>query len=231
MRIATYNVEWFSSLFGPADGLLLDEHWSARYNMTRRAQAEALAKVFRAIDADAVLIMEAPDPSHKANALRAMRHFAKYAEPRCSEPVMGFTNDTQQELVLLSDPRTLSTRHDPQSTAEAPRCDATFHIDLDVDATQDVVRFSKPPLEMSLETASGIQLRLIGAHLKSKAPHGAKTRDQAMRISIANLYHKRASSLVGTPEVLHPCRQQVRLTLEIMEACFPDSDVQSRVQR
>ncbi len=27
---------------------------------------------------------------------------------------------------------------------------------------------------------------MIGAHLKSKAPHGAKTRDEVMRISIAN---------------------------------------------
>ena len=27
---------------------------------------------------------------------------------------------------------------------------------------------------------------MIGAHLKSKAPHGAKTRDEVLRISIAN---------------------------------------------
>ena len=29
-------------------------------------------------------------------------------------------------------------------------------------------------------------IRLIGAHLKSKAPHGAGSRDEAIRISIAN---------------------------------------------
>jgi hypothetical protein len=57
---------------------------------------------------------------------------------------------------------------------EAPRFDASFRIDLDIDATEDVVTFSKPPLEAALETPLG-PIRLIGVHVKSKAPHGAKT--------------------------------------------------------
>ncbi|MEP4432448.1 MAG: endonuclease/exonuclease/phosphatase family protein, partial [Hyphomicrobiales bacterium] len=47
-------------------------------------------------------------------------------------------------------------------------------------------RFSIPPLELALETSQGTSFRMIGAHLKSKAPHGARGRDEVMRRSIAN---------------------------------------------
>jgi len=68
----------------------------------------------------------------------------------------------------------------------APRFDGAFEIDPDVDAQHDHVRFSKPPLELAARTRGGTALRIIGAHLKSKAPHGARTRDEIMRASIAN---------------------------------------------
>ena len=55
MRIATYNVEWFTGLFDDEDQLLLDDGWSARHNITRAQQAQALGTVFRAMDADAVM--------------------------------------------------------------------------------------------------------------------------------------------------------------------------------
>jgi hypothetical protein len=55
MRIATYNVEWFTGLFDDEDQLLLDDGWSARHNITRAQQAQALGTVFRAMDADAVI--------------------------------------------------------------------------------------------------------------------------------------------------------------------------------
>ena len=106
---------------------------------------------------------------------------------------MGFTNDTQQEIALLYDPDMLSAQHDPhgpmtgkKGASDAPRFDGTFRIDLDIDATEDLVTFSKPPLELAVETRSGFGFRMIGAHLKSKAPHGAKGKDEAMRISSAN---------------------------------------------
>jgi endonuclease/exonuclease/phosphatase family metal-dependent hydrolase len=71
--------------------------------------------------------------------------------------------------------------------AGAPRFDGTFRIDLDIDATEDKVVFSKPPLEVEMTVlATGQVIRLIGAHLKSKAPHGATNRDAVMRLSIAN---------------------------------------------
>jgi endonuclease/exonuclease/phosphatase family metal-dependent hydrolase len=67
-----------------------------------------------------------------------------------------------------------------------PRFDGVFSIDLDIDATKDAVRFSKPPLELLARTASGFSFQMIGVHLKSKAPHGAETPDDVKRIGIAN---------------------------------------------
>jgi endonuclease/exonuclease/phosphatase family metal-dependent hydrolase len=96
---------------------------------------------------------------------------------------MGFVNDTQQEIALLYDPDKMSVTHDPKGP---PRFDEAYKIDLDVDAELERVRWSKPPLELAVETASGTNLRMIGVHAKSKAPHKARTPDQVMRIAIEN---------------------------------------------
>lgn len=188
MRIATYNVEWFTSLFDDQDQLLRDDVWSSRRDVTRAAQADALGHVFQRMDCDAVLVVEAPDSNRHRRTDRALRHFAETYGLRTTEVATGFLNDTQQELALLYDPQQMQARHDPRGpeTGDVPAFDGTFAIDLDVDATSDEVRFSKPPLEIDLTTARGTRLRLIGAHLKSKAPYGATTRDEVMRRSIAN---------------------------------------------
>lgn len=186
MRVATYNVEWMDALFADDGSLLLDQEWSRRHDVTRRDQAGALRSVFRALDADAVMIIEAPDESRHRDCVRALENFAKWAGLRARKAILGFGNDTQQEIALLYDPDLLSVAHDPQTATDAPGFDEDFAIDLDIDATKDIVTFSKPPLELAVETTSGFGFRMIGAHLKSKAPHGAKTRDEVMRISIAN---------------------------------------------
>ncbi|MBP0481115.1 endonuclease/exonuclease/phosphatase family protein [Sagittula salina] len=186
MRLATYNVEWFDSLFDNRGRLMLDDRWSSRHDVTRRQQAEALGIVFTAMDADAVMVIEAPDTSSRRSTTGALTRFAEAFELRTTAVVTGFANDTQQEIALLYDPERLTARHDPQSGTEAPRFDATLKIDLDIDATPDIVQFSKPPLELEVTTVTGRVLRLIGAHLKSKAPHGARGHDQIMRFSIAN---------------------------------------------
>ena len=87
----------------------------------------------------------------------------------------------------------MTVRHDPQGPQtgkkgrpDAPRFDGVFRWDLDVDAKSDLVRFSKPPLEVDVETADGTRLRLIGVHVKSKAPHGARNAKEITRISIDN---------------------------------------------
>lgn len=192
MRIATYNVEWFDALFED-NVLAVDDAWSARHNVTRAQQTEALGIVFTALDADAVMVIEAPDTSKAADTIAALEHFAASFDLRARKAIMGFANETQQEIALLYDPDAMQVRHDPQGpatgkkgSAAAPRFDGTFRIDLDVDAKEDLVTFSKPPLELAVETAGGVAFRMIGAHLKSKAPHGATNAKEAMRISIAN---------------------------------------------
>lgn len=193
MRIATYNVEWFSNLFDDQGRLLMDDGWSGRQDVTRAQQIEALGIVFTALDADAIMVIEAPDENGRRSTVQALESFASAFELRASKALIGFRNDTQQEIALLYDPALMSAVHDPKGhetgkkgAVDAPRFDGVFRIDLDIDATEDMVRFSKPPLEVALRTKGGRELRLIGAHLKSKAPHGARGRDEIMRMSIAN---------------------------------------------
>ena len=85
MRIATYNVEWFNSLFDDTGRLLEDDGWSGRHGVRRAAQITALGTVFRAVDADAVMVIEAPDESrHRAT------HVALVQIPRLSGQAFRF---------------------------------------------------------------------------------------------------------------------------------------------
>jgi endonuclease/exonuclease/phosphatase family metal-dependent hydrolase len=202
MRIATYNVEWFNALFDD-EGLPLDDGaWSARYKITRSEQLTALGIVFTAMDADAVMIIEAPDTNGKRSTEKALENFAQMMGLRARNALIGFANETQQEIALLYDPDVLVARHAPQGevtgkkgSSDAPRFDGVFRIDLDIDATEDLVTFSKPPLEVALSTHSGKQIRLIGVHLKSKAPHGASNHDEIMRMAIANRRKQQAQAV------------------------------------
>ena len=202
MRIATYNVEWFNTLFDDAGRLLADAEWSGRHGVTRADQIAALGIVFTALDADAVMVIEAPDESRRRATVPALESFAAFAQIRARKAIMGFANDTQQEIALLYDPDVLSCRHEPGGTAvpmggaeAAPRFDGVLRIDLDIDDTRDRVTFSKPPLELHCETAVGVAFRMIGAHLKSKAPHGARSRDAEMRMAIANRRKQQAQAV------------------------------------
>lgn len=220
MRIATYNVEWFSNLFDSTDRLMMDDGWSGRKDVTRAQQIEALGIVFTAIDADAVLVIEAPDENGRHSTELALENFAAAFDLRCNRALLGFGNDTQQEIALLYDPKKLTARHDPQGhetgkkgAGDAPRFDGVFRIDLDVDATEDMVRFSKPPLEVALTTEKGNDIRLIGAHLKSKAPHGARGRDAVMRLSIANRRKQLAQAVWLRQRIEHHLSQGDSLIL------------------
>ncbi|WP_293574833.1 endonuclease/exonuclease/phosphatase family protein [Phaeobacter sp.] len=186
MRLATYNVEWFAALFDEADQLQRDTGLSRRHGVDRATQIEALSRVFAALDADGIMVIEAPDTNRRQHSVRALERFADAAGLRARRAITGFANDTQQEITFLYDPAVLDADHTPGDSTAAPRFDQTFHIDLDIDAQMDAVRFSKPPLELSVTLRSGGQLHLIGAHLKSKAPHGARTPDAVTSLSIAN---------------------------------------------
>ena len=129
------------------------------------------------------MIIEAPDSHRRRDGVKALETFARVMDLRARRVVQGFVNETQQEIAFLYDPDVLDARHDPQG---APRFDDTYRIDLDVDAAPEKVTWSKPPLELAVTGVSGARLRLIGVHAKSKAPHGARNRDAAMRIAIEN---------------------------------------------
>lgn len=193
MRIATYNVEWFANLFDRQNRLLLDDEYSGRENVTRAEQIEALAKVFTAIDADLVMVIEAPNTGHGQSSGAALEHFAASFGLRACRAVEGFENETHQEITLLHDPDTCKARHDPVGApagahvqGAAARFDGSLKLDLDTDGIQEVIRFSKPPMEAEVIVKDGAVLRLIGVHVKSKAPHGASSKDEEIAISIAN---------------------------------------------
>ncbi|MEM1372994.1 MAG: endonuclease/exonuclease/phosphatase family protein [Pseudomonadota bacterium] len=185
MRLATYNVEWFDKLFDDDGALLNDTGWSGRQDVERRDQIASLVRVFKAVDADAYVLIEAPDEGRTRSTTRALEAFAAHGGLRQRAALIGFRNDTQQEIALLYDPDIVEARHDPRESAFAPRFDTELRLDLDQDDQGDRVVWSKPPLE-ALLTCRGHRLRVIGVHAKSKAPFGARTPEEATRISIAN---------------------------------------------
>lgn len=185
MRIASYNVEWFNALFDDHDMLLDDGGWSGRWDVTRTQQIAALGTVFTAMDADAVMIIEAPDTSRRRSGDAALEFFAQRFGLRARRALTGFANDTQQEISLLYDPDVMDAAHDPQASDAFPRFDRKFRMDVDVDARPEAIHWSKPPLEVAV-SANGHKLRLIGVHAKSKAAHGATNPAHTVRIAIEN---------------------------------------------
>jgi hypothetical protein len=192
LRLASYNVEWFTHLFDDANILRADNEWSSRHKVTRAEQAEALGIVFTAMNADAVMIIEAPDQGSKRKTVPALERFAKAFELRTCKAVIGYTSETEQEIAFLYDPDRMTVRHDPKGQrsarrekVRAPRFDSILHFDIDVDAIPEPIRFSKPPLELAV-AANGRALRLIGVHAKSKSTHGARTPAESKRLAIDN---------------------------------------------
>jgi hypothetical protein len=193
LRLATYNVEWFNALFDDHGRMLEDGAPSARYKVSRAEQLGALGIVFTALDADAITIIEAPDTNGKRSTVKALETFARAYGLRARKAMIGYPSETEQEIAFLYDPDRLTARHDPKGLAstshgssQAPRFDTTFRYDLDADMVSETIRFSKPPLELAVTTATGAKVRLIGVHAKSKNPYGAIGREAQMRLSIEN---------------------------------------------
>lgn len=193
LRLATYNVEWFNALFDGHGRLLDDAQPSTRYKISRGEQLAALGIVFSALDADGIMVIEAPDTNGKRSTVRALETFARTVGLRARKALIGYPSETEQEIGFLYDPDRLTVRHDPKGipatshgSHDAPRFDTTFRYDLDADNISETIRHSKPPLELAVTTASGNQLRLIGVHAKSKNPYGAIGPEAQMRLSIEN---------------------------------------------
>lgn len=192
LRLATYNVEWFNALFNDAGRMLDDAGPSARHGVTRDAQLAALRVVFAALDADGIMVIEAPDTGSKRSTIRALENFAASAGIRARRAVTGFPSETEQEIAFLYDPDRMEVAHDPKGIQGAhrgqdggPRFDGTFRYDLDADGISETIRFSKPPLELAVRDGDR-NLRLIGVHAKSKVPHAVDDPAAFTRISIEN---------------------------------------------
>jgi hypothetical protein len=187
LRLATYNVEWFNALFDDRAGLLADGQPSARHKITRAEQLGALGIVFTALNADGVMIIEAPDTSRSQgrSTVAALENFARVFGLRQRKTVTGFSSETEQEIAFMYDPGVLDVRHDPKETAFAPRFDHPHRQDLDGDGMPEQLIFSKPPLELAVRFGDR-PLRLIGVHNKSKSPRGARTDAEVRRLSIDN---------------------------------------------
>ena len=189
LRLATYNVEWFDALFDDRARLKADDSWSARHNVTTLMQTEALGSVFKAMDADAILIVEAPDTKGKKTTEACLRGVFGCLRPQ---------NERRPDRVSERDPAGDRAPFRSRPGVRGPRAgrrhrsrsgrrpfDGAFRWDVDIDGVADEHVFSKPPLEFLLK-AEGLTLRGIGVHVKSKAPHGAESAEDVVRISIAN---------------------------------------------
>jgi len=187
LRIATFNVAWFNALFDDQDGLRIDDGASGRHGITRAQQLDGLAAVFRALDADAIMVIEAPDEGPGRSCVAALEGFAQASGLRAHRALIGFASDSQQEIAVLFDPERLRLIHDPAPGRDgAPRFDGQYGYDDPVTGRPEKVRFARPPLELLCETASGAVFRMIGVHTKSKAPAGARDGADLQRLGLEN---------------------------------------------
>ena len=202
LRLATYNVEWFNALFDDEGAMLMDDAPSSRYKISRLQQLTALGAVFAALNADGVMIVEAPDNSGRRSTVAALQGFARYFKLRARSAVIGYTSDTEQEIAFLYDPDVLDVRHDPKGDLApargapgAPRFDSQLQLDIDGDGHEDRVRFSKPPLELTVSHSGGKPFRLIGVHAKSKATHSRTAGADDSKMALENRRKQLAESL------------------------------------
>jgi endonuclease/exonuclease/phosphatase family metal-dependent hydrolase len=190
LRLATYNVEWFTELFDDNCDFLNNDSPSVRHEVTKAQQFAAIGAVLAALDADAVMIIEGPDQSDTRSAARALENFAAHFNLRARRALVGFTSHTRQEIVLIYDPDVMDARHDPMGDADeasaAPRFDFGYQYDLNGDGVDENIGFSKPPLEILAQVRGGPELRLIGVHTKSKAPRGTRDKAEFVAQSIQN---------------------------------------------
>ncbi|MFN6977035.1 MAG: endonuclease/exonuclease/phosphatase family protein [Gemmobacter sp.] len=182
MRLATWNVAWMNALFDDDGRLREDDGPSGRHGVTRADQLAAIGIVLAVIDADAVLIVEAPDTGPRRSTVRALERLAAVAGLRTQRCVTGFASATEQELAVLHDPARLALAHDPQGP---DRFDGTLRLDPG-DGRAFRVRWARAPLELAVRPVSGRPFRLIGVHAKSLAPRGVQDPVRAARLAFEN---------------------------------------------
>ncbi len=185
MKMATYNIEWMNVLFENGRPNASDQ-WSARFDVTKAQQLEAIAKVIRIVDADVFIIQEAPNDTKVGTTVLALENFANEYNVRQNQALIGRASSTDQEIAALYDPKVVSAKYLPHSGPNPP----AFHKEISLQIEEDRpkrYKFSKPPLELKVtDRASNRSLNVIGAHLKTKAPHGARSDEEARKFGLKN---------------------------------------------
>lgn len=185
MKLAAYNVEWMNALFIDTQLDLTDKP-SSREDVSCKTQLTALANVFKALDADGIMIIEAPNEYEPGATCRALENFAAHFKLRQSAAIFGAPSDTDQEIAFLYDPRKIAARYTPHKGPNPPKFTDEYCVEID-QGFAEPYRFSKPPLELEIyDKISMKSCQLIGAHLKSKAPHGAQNDAEARIIGLEN---------------------------------------------
>ena len=85
LRIATWNICWFTRLFDERGSLAADDELSGMYDVPRKRQAIAIAEVLRRVDADIFAIIEAPDLKPKPTASKTEPAETKAVQPTKSD--------------------------------------------------------------------------------------------------------------------------------------------------
>ncbi|NAZ35908.1 endonuclease/exonuclease/phosphatase family protein [Rubellimicrobium sp. CFH 75288] len=183
LRLGTWNIQWFDHLFDRYGRPRRDAGRSGREGVSCGEQTEAIILVLRALDADGLIIEEAPDARRRRHGVPVLESFAREAGLRTRSVLMGFPSHSGQEIALLYDPDALEARHDPREEG-APRFDGTFHAELD--GARRAVTWAKPPLEVALRLGDGTALRVIGVHAKSKNAYNARNPDHAEHLAVEN---------------------------------------------
>lgn len=196
LRLATYNVAWFNRFFDDQGDFLNENSQSAIRTDSKAQRFAAIGAVFQAINADGIMVIEAPNTNKRRSSVKALQRFAEIFGLRASRAVTGFTSDTEQEISFVYDPKTITARHDPMGTSEPRSTAPRFDVDLaySIDGKPQLARFSKPPLELALSLLGGGDLRLIGVHIKSKAIHETLTPAGISEMSIQNRRKQLAES-------------------------------------
>ena len=184
MRICNYNIEWMNGLFKDTK-LDFSEDWSARYNVTKSRQIDAVAQVLRMVDADIFVILEAPNEYQPGATAAALENFAQHFGLRQNQALIGRHSGTDQEIACLYDPQKAKISYRPHQGPKPPKF--SEEIEIDESELEGKFTFSKPPIELEIfDKTAKRKFHLIGAHFKTKAPHGAKTEKEAERFSLQN---------------------------------------------
>lgn len=178
MRICTWNLEWFDRLF-EADNSF--KTGTREIYVDRKLQdidfdeiREAIAAVIGLLDADAIMLIEAPGTTASSgkSTVQCLKNFADHFDLRLTEAVLGYPSNGSQEIALWYDPEIIEAEHDPLEEA-GDRMNGPFNeefiIDSDLDGINEIYSHYRPPLEVKVTPKSGDDpFWMIGVHAKSK---------------------------------------------------------------